>query len=97
MLEVIPTPKTDPAVVDFFMDYGDVYLGKKTVCARIHQVSLPIVLEFIRWPEIYQLTDELGLSLDAMTDKLTGPAPSRPKTGTFRRSLDLGDPSYIQT
>ncbi|MEZ4981029.1 MAG: hypothetical protein R2769_05470 [Saprospiraceae bacterium] len=35
--------------------------------------------------KIYQLTDELGLSLDEAI--LTGPALGRPKTGTFR----LGD------
>ncbi|MBC7903024.1 MAG: 3-hydroxyacyl-CoA dehydrogenase family protein, partial [Gemmatimonadaceae bacterium] len=27
LLEIIPTPKTDPAVVDFLMQYGDLILG----------------------------------------------------------------------
>ena len=28
LLEIIPTPYTDPDIVDFLMNYGDLYLGK---------------------------------------------------------------------
>ena len=31
LLEIIPTPKTDPTVISFLMEYGDLYLGKTTV------------------------------------------------------------------
>lgn len=31
LLEIIPTPETDPTVVDFFMEYGSKYLGKSTL------------------------------------------------------------------
>ncbi|MEZ5056395.1 MAG: 3-hydroxyacyl-CoA dehydrogenase/enoyl-CoA hydratase family protein [Saprospiraceae bacterium] len=86
LLEVIPTPKTDPAVVDFFMDYGDVYLGKKTVLCKDTPGFIANRVGVYSMAKIYQLTDELGLSLDE-ADKLTGPALGRPKTGTFR----LGD------
>ncbi|TMI87825.1 MAG: 3-hydroxyacyl-CoA dehydrogenase family protein, partial [Bacteroidetes bacterium] len=34
LLEVIPTPATDPAVVDFLIHYGDLYLGKTTVLCK---------------------------------------------------------------
>ena len=34
LLEIIPTNDTDPAVVDFLMHYGDLYLGKTTVLAK---------------------------------------------------------------
>ena len=34
LFEVIPSPETDPAVIDFFMKYGDKYLGKQTVLAK---------------------------------------------------------------
>ena len=34
LMEVIPTDKTDPVVVDFFMEYGDKYLGKTTVLCK---------------------------------------------------------------
>ena len=34
LLEIIPTPFTDPEVVDFLMHYGDVHLGKTTVLCK---------------------------------------------------------------
>ncbi|HEY6899090.1 MAG TPA: 3-hydroxyacyl-CoA dehydrogenase NAD-binding domain-containing protein, partial [Puia sp.] len=34
LLEIIPTPATDPAVVAFLMHYGDLYLGKTTVLCK---------------------------------------------------------------
>ena len=34
LLEVIPSPKTNPEIVDFFMHYGDLYLGKETVLCK---------------------------------------------------------------
>ena len=34
LLEIIPTPFTDPAVIDFLMHYGDLYLGKTTVLCK---------------------------------------------------------------
>ncbi|MEQ9303820.1 MAG: 3-hydroxyacyl-CoA dehydrogenase family protein, partial [Marinoscillum sp.] len=34
LLEIIPTKKTDPEIVDFFMQYGDLYLGKETVLCK---------------------------------------------------------------
>lgn len=34
LLEIIPTPYTDPEIVDFLMNYGDLYLGKTTVLCK---------------------------------------------------------------
>ena len=34
LLEIIPTPSTNPEVIDFLMDYGSRYLGKKTVLCK---------------------------------------------------------------
>ena len=42
-MEIIPTTKTDPAVIDFLMHYGDLFLGKEiwmANCARSVQFSL---------------------------------------------------------
>ena len=87
LLEVIPTPKTDPDVVDFFMEYGDLYLGKETVlCKGTPPAFIANRVGVYAMAKIYQLTTELGLGIEAV-DKLTGPAIGRPKTGTFR----LGD------
>jgi 3-hydroxyacyl-CoA dehydrogenase len=34
LLEIIPGPETQPAVIDFFMHYGDRFLGKNTVLCK---------------------------------------------------------------
>src|SRR6266498_2531001 len=34
LLEIIPTPDSDPAVIEFLMHYGDLYLGKTTVLCK---------------------------------------------------------------
>src|SRR5690606_36387839 len=31
LLEIIPTPETKPEIIDFLMDFGSRYLGKKTI------------------------------------------------------------------
>ncbi|TXB61273.1 3-hydroxyacyl-CoA dehydrogenase/enoyl-CoA hydratase family protein [Phaeodactylibacter luteus] len=86
LLEIIPTPETDPAVIDFFMSYGDIYLGKRTVRCKDTPAFIANRVGVYAMAKIYQLTTELGLSIEAV-DKLTGPVIGRPKTGTFR----LGD------
>jgi len=86
LLEIIPTPKTDPAVTDFFMEYGDRYLGKQTVLCKDTPAFIANRVGVYAMAKIYQLTTELGLRIETV-DKLTGPAIGRPKTGTFR----LGD------
>ena len=86
LLEVIPTPETDPAVTAFFMHYGDVQLGKQTVLCKDTPAFIANRVGVYAMAKIYQLTQESGLSIDTV-DALTGPAIGRPKTGTFR----LGD------
>ena len=86
LLEIIPTQETDSEVVDFFMKYGDRYLGKQTVLAKDTPAFIANRVGVYAMSKIYQLTTQLGLTINEV-DKLTGPAIGRPKTGTFR----LGD------
>lgn len=86
LFEIIPTPLTKPEVVDFFMNYGDVYLGKQTVLAKDTPAFIGNRVGVYAMAKIYQLTTKLGLPISTV-DKLTGPAIGRPKTGTYR----LGD------
>ncbi len=86
LLEIIPTPETDPGIVDFLMQYGDVFLGKQTVLCKDTPAFIANRVGVYAMAKIYQLTSELGLRIEEV-DKLTGPVIGRPKTGTFR----LGD------
>ena len=86
LLEVIPTPETSPEVTEFFMHYGDVYLGKQTVLCKDTPAFIANRVGIYAMAKIFQLTTELGMTIEEV-DKLTGPAIGRPKTGTFR----LGD------
>lgn len=86
LFEVIPGPKTDPSVLDFFMEYGRKYLGKDTVLAKDTPAFIGNRIGVYAMSKIYKLTEELGLKIGTV-DKITGPAIGRPNTGTFR----LGD------
>jgi len=86
LLEVIPTQETDPEVVDFFMHYGDVYLGKRTVLCKDTPAFIANRVGVYAMAKIFRLTTEIGLPINVV-DRLTGPAIGRPNTGTFR----LGD------
>jgi 3-hydroxyacyl-CoA dehydrogenase len=82
LLEIIPTEKTDPEVVDFFMNYGEIYLGKQMVLCKDTPAFIANRVGVYAMAKIFQLTEELGLSIEEV-DQLTGPAIGRPKTGTF--------------
>ncbi len=86
LLEIIPTAETDPEVVDFFMHFGRNYLGKQTVLCKDTPAFIANRVGVYAMAKIFELTESLGLSIEDV-DKLTGPALSRPGTGTFR----LGD------
>ncbi len=86
LLEIIPTEDTDPDIIDFFMEFGDTYLGKETVRCKDTPAFIGNRIGVTSMAKVFELTGELGLYLHEV-DKLTGPAIGRPKTGTFR----LGD------
>ncbi len=89
LLEIIPTPHTDPALVDFLMEYGDLYLGKKTVLCKDTPAFIANRVGIFALVQILKLVKELDLTIEE-TDKLTGPATGKPKTGTFRLNDMIG-------
>ena len=87
LLEIIPHPGTDPEVTDFFMHYGDIYLGKQTVLCKDTPAFIANRIGFFSGNKVQELTDKYGLSITEV-DKLTGAAIGWPNTGSFRL-LDL--------
>ncbi|NBC24642.1 MAG: 3-hydroxyacyl-CoA dehydrogenase, partial [Bacteroidetes bacterium] len=86
LLEIIPGPKTQPEVLDKLSQFGDLVLGKETVQAKDTPAFIANRVGVYAMAYIFKAAENLGLPINVV-DKLTGPALSRPKTGTFR----LGD------
>jgi 3-hydroxyacyl-CoA dehydrogenase len=89
LLEIIPTPDTDQAVIDFLMHYGDLFLGKTTVLCKDTPGFIANRLGIYALIQTIRVAEEMGLSVDEV-DKLTGPVAGRPKSGTFRLSDVVG-------
>lgn len=89
LLEIIPTPLTDPAVVEFLMDYGDRFLGKTTVLCKDTPAFIANRIGVFGMMAIMNVKEKLGLSIDEI-DALTGPVIGRPKSATFRTGDVVG-------
>jgi len=83
LFEVIPTPKTDPKVVDFLMDYGSRILGKTTVLAKDTPAFIANRVGVFSIQALFHTVSEMDLTVGEI-DKLTGPILGRPKSATFR-------------
>ena len=89
LLEIIPTPHTDPGVVDFLLQYGDLYLGKTTVLAKDTPAFIANRIGVFGIMAIFKLVEKIGLTVDEV-DALTGPIIGRPKSATFRTADVVG-------
>ena len=87
LLEIIPTPETDPSVVATLARFADLRLGKGVVIAKdtpnfiANHIGLYGLMLLLRALETGEHTIE---DIDAMT----GPALGRPKSATFR-TMDI--------
>jgi 3-hydroxyacyl-CoA dehydrogenase len=95
LLEIIPTPKTDPEVVKFLMNYGDLYLGKTTVLCKDTPAFIANRVGIYSIMEVLNVMNELDLNIDEV-DKLTGPVIGRPKSATFRTADVVGLDTLIK-
>lgn len=89
LLEIIPGPETDPAIINFLMKYGDLYLGKTTVLCKDTPAFIANRLGIYAMIQTIRVAEEMGLTVEEV-DKLTGPVSGRPKSGTFRLSDVVG-------
>jgi 3-hydroxyacyl-CoA dehydrogenase len=83
LLEIIPTPDTSSELVDFLMDYGSKFLGKKTVLCKDTPAFIANRVGVYSIMSLFHMVDELGLTVEEV-DKLSGPVLGRPKSATFR-------------
>jgi len=95
LLEIIPTPFTDTAVVDFLMHYGDLYLGKTTVLTKDTPAFIANRVGVFGMMAIMKIMEKLQLSIDEI-DALTGPLAGRPKSATFRTADVVGIDTLIK-
>src|SRR5438552_1206325 len=95
LLEIIPTPATDPAVVDFLMHYGDLYLGKTTVLCKDTPAFIANRIGVFGMMSLFRLVDKLNLTIDEV-DALTGPIIGRPKSATFRTADVVGIDTLVK-
>jgi 3-hydroxyacyl-CoA dehydrogenase len=95
LLEIIPTPYTDPEIIDFLMHYGDLYLGKTTVLCKDTPAFIANRIGVYGIMAIFGLVDKMGLSIDEV-DALTGPIIGRPKSATFRTADVVGIDTMVK-
>jgi len=95
LLEIIPTPDTDASVVDFLMNYGDLFLGKTTVLCKDTPAFIANRIGVYGIMSLFKLVDKLDLTIDEV-DALTGPIIGRPKSATFRTADVVGIDTLVK-
>lgn len=83
LLEIIPSSYTNKEVVDFLLNYGDLFLGKTTVLAKDTPAFIANRVGVFSIMAIFQLMEKYGLTVQEV-DLITGPVTGRPKSATFR-------------
>lgn len=83
LMEVIPTPSTKPEIIDFLMDFGARFLGKKTVLCKDTPAFIANRVGVYSIMALFHAVNEMDLTVEEV-DKLTGPVLGRPKSATFR-------------
>jgi 3-hydroxyacyl-CoA dehydrogenase len=95
LLEIIPTKFTEPAVVNFLMQYGDLYLGKTTVLCKDTPAFIANRVGVFGMLAIMNIMEKLKLTIDEI-DALTGPVIGRPKSATFRTADIVGVDTLVK-
>jgi 3-hydroxyacyl-CoA dehydrogenase len=87
LLELIPTPEADPALIDAVSNFCDVQLGKGVVLAQDTPNFIGNRIGTFSVLNVMRLMQELDLTIEDV-DALTGQAIGWPKSATFR-TIDL--------
>jgi 3-hydroxyacyl-CoA dehydrogenase len=95
LLEIIPSPHTDPEVTAFLLHYGDLYLGKTTVLCKDTPAFIANRIGIFSIMGIFRLIEKLGLTIDEV-EALTGTLIGRPKSATFRTADVVGIDTLVK-
>lgn len=95
LLEIIPSGKTEPEVLEFLKRYGDLYLGKTPVLCKDTPSFIANRIGVFSIMSIFKLMNDLDLSIEEI-DSLTGPLTGKPKSATFRTSDVVGIDTLIK-
>src|SRR5919198_6282451 len=87
LLELIPTPETDRALLDTIAHFSDVYLGKGVVFAKDTPNFIANRIGTFSVLNVMRLMQEMDLTIEEV-DTLTGTPVGWPKSATFR-TIDL--------
>ena len=87
LLELIPTPQSDPAAMDAVGNFADVHLGKGIVRAKDTPNFIANRIGTFSVLNVMRLMQDMDLSIEDV-DALTGTALGWPKSATFR-TIDL--------
>jgi 3-hydroxyacyl-CoA dehydrogenase len=94
LLEIIPTAHTEKWVIDFLMQYGDLYLGKTTVLCKDTPGFIANRIGIFGIMSLLGVKEKMGFTIDEV-DALTGPIIGRPKSATFRTADVVGIDTMI--
>ncbi len=89
LLEIIPSTQTDPQLIEFLMDYGRRFLGKKTVNCKDTPAFIANRIGVYSILSLFHLFNKMDLSIEEV-DSLTGSILGRPKSATFRTADVVG-------
>jgi 3-hydroxyacyl-CoA dehydrogenase len=89
LVEVIPTPDTDPRIVAAFSAFADRILGKQVVLAHDSPNFIANRIGVVNMDTSLSLALTQGLTIEEV-DALTGTAIGWPRTGTFRLADMVG-------
>jgi 3-hydroxyacyl-CoA dehydrogenase len=87
LLEIIPTPESDPALVEAVTNFADAHLGKGVVRAKDTPNFIANRIGTFSVLNVMRLMQELDLTIEEV-DALTGPVVGWPRSATFR-TLDM--------
>lgn len=95
LLEIIPSSKTHPEVTQFFMHFGELFLGKETVLCRDTPAFIANRVGVFSIMAIFKIMEEMGLTVEEV-DAVSGPVSGRPKSATFRTCDVVGIDTLVK-